>query len=46
MKNIALSDDVYLELLHVKHRFEKEIGEVISYDKIVKKLIDLANGVK
>ena len=44
MKSIGLSDEVYLELLHVKHEYEKQAGEVLSYDKIIKKLIDKNNG--
>jgi len=43
MKSIGLSDDVYLELLNVKHDFEKQEGRVISYDEIIKKLIDKNN---
>lgn len=43
MKSIGISDDVYLELLSVKHAFEKEEGRVISYDEIIKKLIDKNN---
>jgi len=39
MKSIGLSDDVYIELLDVKHNFEKAEGRVISYDEIIKKLI-------
>jgi len=41
MKSIGLSDEVYIELLHVKHDFEKRENRVLSYDEIVKKLIAL-----
>jgi predicted CopG family antitoxin len=41
MKSIGISDDVYLELLEVKHEFEKKEGRVISYDEVIKKLITL-----
>lgn len=43
MKSIGLSDDVYIELLSVKHEFEKQEGRVIAYDEIIKKLIDKNN---
>ena len=39
MKSIGLSDEVYELLLHIKHNFEKEVGEVMSYDKVIRKLI-------
>jgi len=41
VKSIGISDDVYLDLLHTKHEFEKREGRVISYDEIVKRLIAL-----
>jgi len=44
MKSIGISDDVYVDLLRVKHDFEKEAGEVLSYDKIIKKLIEKNGG--
>lgn len=44
MKSIGLSDGVYIELLDVKHSFEKQEGRVISYDEIIKKLIYKNNG--
>ena len=44
MKSIGLSINVYRELLQVKHDFEKQEGRVISYDEIIKKLIDKNNG--
>jgi len=43
-KTIGISDEVYLELLQAKHDFEKKEGRVISYDEIIKKLIDKNNG--
>lgn len=43
MKSIGLSDEVYIDLLNVKHGFEKQEGRVISYDEIIKKLIDKNN---
>lgn len=43
MKSIGLSDDVYLDLLSVKHEYEKKEGRVISYDEIIKKLIENNN---
>lgn len=43
MKSIGISDDVYLELLNEKHKFEKEEGRVISYDEIIEKLINKNN---
>ena len=44
MKSIGISDDVYLDLLQVKHNFEKQEGRVISYDEIIKKLIKRNGG--
>ena len=44
MKSVGLSDEVYALLLHVKHDFEKEVGEVMSYDKVIRKLIGEENG--
>lgn len=44
MKSIGLSDKSYIELLEIKHDFEKKEGRVISYDEIIKKLIDKNNG--
>ena len=47
MKSVGLSDEVYELLLHIKHNFEKEIGEVMSYDKVIRKLIgENGNGKK
>lgn len=42
-KTIGISDEVYIELLNAKHDFEKREGRVISYDEIIKKLIDNNN---
>lgn len=44
MKSIGLSDEVYEQLLYVKHKFEKEVGEVMSYDKVIRKLIGEEHG--
>jgi len=41
LKSIGLSDDVYVELLHTKHEFEKREGGILSYDEIIKRLIAL-----
>ena len=47
MKSIGLSDEVYEQLLHIKHMFEKEVGEVMSYDKVIRRLIgENGNGRK
>ena len=44
IKSIGLSMEVYRDLLEVKHQFERETGEIHSYDKVVKKLISKNNG--
>ena len=44
MKSIGLSDEVYEQLLHTKHVFEKQEGRVISFDDIIKKLINKNGG--
>jgi len=43
MKSIGLSDEVYADLLKVKHQYETIEERVISYDDIIKKLIALNN---
>lgn len=43
-KSIGLSPDTYEMLLHKKHDFEKDAGTFLSFDEVVKKLIELANG--
>ena len=44
MKSIGLSDEVYEQLLWVKHEYEKKDNRVISYDEIIFKLIQNLNG--
>lgn len=44
MKLIGLSDEVYKQLLWVKHEYEKKDNKVLSYDKIIFKLIQNLNG--
>lgn len=41
MKSIGLSDEVYTDLLNVKHQYESKEGRVLSYDEIVKRLISM-----
>ena len=40
MKSIGISDEVYEQLLNTKHVFEKQKGVVLSFDKIIRMLID------
>jgi hypothetical protein len=44
MKSIGLSDEVYELLLHVKHTLERARGEVMSYDKVIRSLIEYNSG--
>ena len=46
MKSIGLSDEVYLNLLDAKHKFESKEGRFISYDGVIKRLIENKNGNK
>lgn len=39
MKSIGISEKVYQQLLWVKHEMEKKEKKVISYDKVILKLI-------
>jgi predicted CopG family antitoxin len=44
MKSIGLSDEVYQDLLRVKHLVEEKQHRVISYDEIIFMLIRKING--
>ena len=39
MKSVGLSEEVYKQLLWVKHVMEKEEDRVISYDEVIFKLV-------
>lgn len=39
MKSIGISENVYKELLLVKHLMEKQESRVISYDEVIFQLI-------
>jgi len=39
MKSIGISENVYKELLQVKHLMEKQESRVISYDEVIFQLI-------
>lgn len=41
-RSIGLTPEVYLELLNTKHDFEKKEGKVLSYDEIIKRLIEIS----
>lgn len=41
MKSIGLSIEVYELLMMVKHQLEKSSGEIVSYDKVIRKLIGI-----
>ena len=44
MKNIGISDETYTLLLAIKHEMETESNEVLSFDKVIKKLGEIENG--
>jgi len=41
MKSIGLSDEVYELLLRYKHTLERARGEVISYDRVIRYMLEL-----
>lgn len=46
MKSIGISDEIYQRLLNAKHIFEKQEGRILSYDEIIKKLLNNNFGTK
>lgn len=40
MKSVGLSDEVYDSLLEKKHEIERKEGKVLSYNTIIKRMLE------